>query len=88
MSITGYARSDGRDDQARFFFSRQSPFYIGDLPNVELTISAHSYFSVWPVEWQVRSRILADSMIREANPDLGAGQLCAFYTTRHGADQM
>jgi len=67
-------QSDGRDDQARFFFSKHSPFYIGDLPNVELTISAHSYFTVWPVEWQVRSRILADSMIREANPELGYWQ--------------
>jgi len=66
--------SDGRDDQARFFFKEDSPFYIGDLSNVELTISAHSYFSVWPVDRQVQNRILADSMIRKANPDLGYWQ--------------
>ena len=54
--------SDGRDDQARFFFSEQSPFYIGDLPNVEKTISAHSYHSVWPVDKQVEYR----QRVREA----------------------
>ena len=47
---------DGRDDQARFFFSTDSPFYIGDLPNVENTISAHSYHSVWPLSRQVEYR--------------------------------
>ena len=66
--------SDGRDNQARFFFKEDSPFYIGDLSNVEHTISAHSYFSVWPVDRQVKNRILADSMIRKANPDLGYWQ--------------
>jgi len=63
--------SDGRDDQARFFFNEQSPFYIGDLPNVEKTISAHSYHSVWPLKKQVENRMLAGSMLQQANPDLG-----------------
>ena len=63
--------SDGRDDQARYFFREDSPFYIGDLSNVELTISAHSYHSVWPVDEQVGNRILVNRAIREANPDLG-----------------
>ena len=63
--------TDGRDDQARYFFSGDSPFYIGDLSNVEQTISAHSYHSVWPVDEQVRNRILVNQEIREASPDLG-----------------
>jgi O-glycosyl hydrolase len=63
--------ADGRDDQARFFFSEESPFYIGHLPNVELTLSAHSYHSVWPIEEQVQNRILVNQMIRKANPELG-----------------
>ena len=62
---------EGRDDQARLFFSKSSPFYIGDLPNVESTISAHSYHSVWPIENQVQYRHLVAENIREANPDLG-----------------
>lgn len=63
--------SDGRDDQARIFFNEVSPFYIGDLPNVEKTISAHSYHSVWPLNRQVGDRRRVNSMLKEANPDLG-----------------
>jgi O-glycosyl hydrolase len=70
MASLGMA-SDGRDDQARFFFGEQSPFYIGDLPNVEKTISAHSYHSVWPVDKQVEYRQRAREVLKSANPDLG-----------------
>jgi len=63
--------ADGRDDQARFFFSKESPFYIGDLPNVEFTISAHSYHSVWPINEQVQNRKLVNQMIKQTNPELG-----------------
>ena len=61
----------GRDNQATFFFNGNSPFYIGDLPNVEKTISAHSYHSVWPLEKQVDYRKLVNDHIKIANPDLG-----------------
>jgi len=60
----------GQDDQAQFFFNPDSPFYIGDLSNVELTISAHSYHSVWPLEEQVRNRSLVNMALKMANPDL------------------
>ncbi len=70
MSMFGEI-SDGRDNQARFFFNEDSRFYIGDLPNVERTISAHSYHSVWPVEEQVKNRLLVKRAIKEASPDLG-----------------
>ena len=62
---------EGRDDQARFFFSKSSPFYIGDFPNVESILSAHSYHSVWPIENQVQYRHLVAKNIRAANPELG-----------------
>jgi O-glycosyl hydrolase len=64
-------KSDGRDDQARFFFDEASPFYIGDLPNVEKTLSAHSYHSVWPIDKQVENRIRVGHALKQANPDLG-----------------
>ena len=67
-------RSDGRDDQARFFFSEKSPFYIGNLPNVEMTISAHSYFSVWPLDRQVEYRRRLHNALLAANPKLGFWQ--------------
>ena len=63
--------SDGRDDQMRFFFSEQSPYYIGGLPNVEKTISAHSYFTVWPVSEQVSIRQLAQEQLVKSNSQLG-----------------
>jgi len=63
--------SDGRDNQARFFFNEASPFYIGDLPNVEKTISAHSYHSVWPLRRQVENRKRVYTAMQQANPGLG-----------------
>jgi len=70
MSLMGQP-SEGRDNQARFFFHKYSPYYIGNLPHVELTLSAHSYHSVWPVEEQVQNRLLVHRAINEANPGLG-----------------
>jgi hypothetical protein len=63
--------SDGRDDQARFFFGENSPFHIGNLPHVERTISAHSYHSVWPIDRQVENRRRVHEALRAANPELG-----------------
>ncbi|UCD52034.1 MAG: hypothetical protein JSW27_05225 [Phycisphaerales bacterium] len=65
---------DGRDNQAHFFFNPTSPFYIGDLPNVEKTISAHSYFSVWPLDKQVEYRQTLHEALQRANPELGYWQ--------------
>ena len=70
MKTIGQA-GEGRDDQARFFFGKSSPYYIGNFPNVENTLSAHSYHSVWPIEEQVQYRQLVAKSLREANPDLG-----------------
>ena len=67
-------KGDSRDNQAEFFFNPESPFYIGDLPNVEPTISAHSYFSVWPLKKQVEYRQLLGRSLRAVNPDLGYWQ--------------
>lgn len=66
--------SDGRDDQAQFFFNEASPFYIGNLANVEQTISAHSYFSVWPLDKQVEYRHMVRQALQAANPQLGYWQ--------------
>lgn len=73
MSLQGTPAA-GQDNQARFFFNEDSPFYIGDLPNVEKTILAHSYHSVWPIDKQVENRILVHQALQEANPELGYWQ--------------
>lgn len=62
---------DGRDDQARFFFSPESAGYVGDLPHVAPIISAHSYHSVWPLDKQVEYRHLLRDALAAASPDLG-----------------
>lgn len=64
-------KSKGRDDQAHFFFKEDSPFYIGNLPNVEMILSAHSYHSVWPVDKQIEYRLMMNDLLKKANPDLG-----------------
>ena len=62
--------SEGRDDQAQFFFNRASPFYIGGLPNVATVISAHDYWSVWPPDKQAERRQRLHKAIAAANPKL------------------
>lgn len=61
----------GRDDQARFFFGKESPGYIGDLTNVAPILSAHSYFSVWPIEKQVEHRKQVAQAFHAVDPKLG-----------------
>ena len=62
--------SAGRDAQAQFFFSLTSPFYIGDLPNVALIISAHDYHSIWPLDKQVEYRRRLYEGLKAVNPKL------------------
>jgi O-glycosyl hydrolase len=62
---------DGRDDQARCFFSPASPLYVGDLANVAPLISGHSYQSVWPLDRQVGYRRLLQDSLKAVNPRLG-----------------
>lgn len=62
---------DGRDQQAEFFFRPDSPFYIGNLPNVARLISAHDYQSVWPVDQQVGYRRTLHDALHAADPKLG-----------------
>ncbi len=71
-------KGNGRDNQARFFFDPASAFYIGDLPNVAPILSAHDYFSVWPLDTQVESRRKLHRAFQSANPRLGfwASEYC------------
>ncbi|HVV72775.1 MAG TPA: glycoside hydrolase, partial [Verrucomicrobiae bacterium] len=76
MMMTNFPGADtpGRDAQAQFFFSPASPFYLGNLPNVALLISAHDYYSVWPLEKQVEYRQALHQSLAAANPRLGYWQ--------------
>jgi O-glycosyl hydrolase len=47
-NFTSAAYNDGRGNQINDFFSPSSANYIGNVPNVENLISAHSYFTTCP----------------------------------------
>jgi hypothetical protein len=65
---------DDRDDQAWFFFSPESPFYVGDWPGVERILSAHSYFTVWPLDKQVEYRQMLHEVLKSVNPPWATGK--------------
>ena len=61
----------GCGKQAYEFFQKKSKNYIGDLPNVALKVTGHSYFSTYPISSTLleERRNLADALF-EINPDL------------------
>ena len=72
--LTKTVKNDHRDNQIAFFFNPKSPNYVGNLSHVANIISGHSYFTVWPLETQVKTRIALDSAIQANNPKLGFWQ--------------
>ncbi|HNY27020.1 MAG TPA: glycoside hydrolase [Candidatus Sumerlaeota bacterium] len=72
--LVAVVKEDDRDNQARFFFSPDSPFYLGNLPQVERIICAHDYFSIWPPDKQVENRRRFHEALKSINPELGYWQ--------------
>jgi len=61
----------GRGKQAYEFFSKGSQNYIGDVPNVALKVSGHSYFSTYPVgSMLLDQRRLLSSTFSGIDPNL------------------
>lgn len=79
--------TDGRGDQINQFFSPSSTNYIGDLPNVEHAISAHSYFTTCPddnminIRKQVATKIAqVDASLHTWQSEFGIlGNICNVY---------
>jgi O-glycosyl hydrolase len=59
-----------RENQADAFWNPKSPCYIGDLPNVAQAISAHSYFTSWPLTRQVETRQKVSDCLPKIDPKL------------------
>ena len=61
----------GRENQAYEFFNKESQIYIGNLPNVALKVSGHSYYSTYPLNSMLleQRRNLREALT-EINPDL------------------
>ena len=70
-----YAKNeDGRGDQINQFFSDTSANYIGNLPTVRRTISAHSYFTTCPADNMINVRKAVAARVQEVDPELEVWQ--------------
>ncbi|SEN62117.1 glycosyl hydrolase family 30 [Mucilaginibacter gossypiicola] len=67
----------GKGNQIADFFKPGSANYIGDLPSVAKTISAHSYFTTSPMASSVKARTaLADSVATVRGLNLSQSEYC------------
>ena len=66
-----------REVQADAFWNPSSPCYLGDLPAVQHAISAHSYFTTWPLSKQVETREKLSDCLRKIDTKL------AFWQTEY-----
>jgi hypothetical protein len=66
--------SDGRGDQINQFFSSGSSNYIGNLPNVDHTISSHSYFTTCPNDNMINIRKQVVSKVSQVDASLQTWQ--------------
>jgi len=69
--LSSYVKKDDRDNQTEVFWSKSSPYYLGNIANVAPIISGHSYFTVWPVDAQVASRQKLAGKMAQVNPEIG-----------------
>jgi O-glycosyl hydrolase len=72
--LTSFVKNDERDNQMATFFSKSSPMYLGDLPNMANIISGHSYFTVWPLDSQIVKRQRLAHKMQAVNPEIGYWQ--------------
>ncbi len=61
---------DGFSNQANDFFNSNSPLFVGDLKSVKPLITGHSYFTTWPVDTLIDTRINLEKSINKHNPDI------------------
>ncbi|HEY4207012.1 MAG TPA: glycoside hydrolase [Puia sp.] len=79
--------TDGRGDQINQWFNPSSSYYIGNLPNVQHAISAHSYYTTCPDDNLVNIRQQVASKMKQVDPTLEAwqtefgilGNICSLY---------
>ncbi|HEY4109112.1 glycoside hydrolase [Puia sp.] len=66
--------TDGRGDQVNQFWSASSPNYLGNLPNVQHAISAHSYYTTCPDNTQISIRQQVAARVKQVDPTLETWQ--------------
>ena len=74
-----------RGEQVQAWFGRQSPSYIGNLPNVVHAIAAHSYHTTYPRDTLRAVRTRLHDAIASVDPTLEFWQTeyCVLETTPH-----
>lgn len=72
--VSSFVNNDGRDNQMETYFSKSSQLYIGSIPNIAPIISAHSYFTVWPLNTQIDSRKKLAAKMKSVDPGIGYWQ--------------
>ncbi len=84
--IYKYGNKPERGNQAYEFFSQESDNYIGDLSNIALKISGHSYYSTYPVSTLLQERNSLADAISEIDVNL---QFCQTeYCLLEGNDEI
>ncbi len=69
--ITGKAPGyDGFSNQANDFLNSASPLFIGNLSSVKPLITGHSYFTTWPVDTLIDTRINLKESIDKNNSEI------------------
>ena len=71
--MTG-AYDNGRGDQVTDWFNNSSANYIGNVPNVDKTISGHSYFTTCPDDNLISVRAALANKRNGVDPSLGIWQ--------------
>ena len=74
-----YSKADkvNKGNQAAAFFRQGSSNYVGDLPSVAPTITAHSYFTTSPMSAAIKARkALADTIAQFKNLNYWQSEYC------------
>ena len=68
VNFLNTATTDNRGDQINQWFNPSAPNYIGNVSNLENTISYHSYFTTCPDNTLIQTRGAADAARTATNP--------------------
>jgi hypothetical protein len=66
-----FVKKDDRDNPMEVLWSKSSPYYLGNIANVEPVIFVHNFFSVCPVNPQVLSREKLAEKMAQVDSEIG-----------------
>jgi O-glycosyl hydrolase len=84
VTFLNTATSDNRGDQINQWFNASGSNYIGGVPNVDHTISYHSYFTTCPDNALVQDRQAVSTSAQSAGGSGGPGGALQLWMTEFG----